>query len=368
MRTLEAGIILSAVLLSLGTSAIESRGDELRRDERVMLYPAMGWRANGQWEIELHGWVFEPERRRLTEAVVRRSLGMDDDEMSQAEQRVFHERIQPFLADSEGGKRVRVRIGDGPESVAEADRGGRCRWRFTVSDDQVARWQSTGLFTNGVARFLIVRPNRQEAAPTLLELLEPIGVSAISDIDDTIKISAVGNRRELLRNTFCRPMAPLPGMAELYRAWEKAGALFHYVSASPWQLYEPLSAFTRSNSFPAGTFHLKQLGVTDGSLRRLFDSPEEYKVPIIEELLARFPQRQFILVGDSGEKDPEIYGELARKHPEQVAKILIRRTEGAPMTESRLRSAFADMARERWQMFDAVTEIDQSLPQDSTKR
>jgi phosphatidate phosphatase APP1 len=368
MRTLGAGIILSAVLLSLAISAIESRADELKQDERVMLYPAMGWRANGQWEIDLHGWVFEPERRRLTEAVVRRSLGMDDDEMSQAEQRIFHERIQPFLADSEGGKRVRVRIGDGPESVAEADRGGRCRWRFSVSDDQVARWQSAGVFTNGVARFHLVRRDRQEAVPTLLELLEPTGVSVISDIDDTIKVSAISNRRELLRNTFCRPMAPVPGMAELYREWGRTRARVHYVSASPWQLFEPLSAFTRSNGFPPGTFHLKQVGVTDGSLRRLFDSPEEYKVPVIEELLARFPRRQFILVGDSGEKDPEIYGELARKHPEQVATILIRRTDGAPMTEARQRSAFAGVARERWQVFDAVTELNRNLPQDLMKR
>jgi phosphatidate phosphatase APP1 len=229
----------------------------------------------------------------------------------------------------------------------------------------VARWRSAGAFTNGIARFLIIRRDRQEAAPTLLELVEPTGVSVISDIDDTIKISAIGNRRELLRNTFCRPTAPVPGMAELYRAWAEAGVRFHYVSASPWQLFEPLGAFARSNGFPAGVFHLKQVGVTDGTLRRLFDSPEEYKVPIIGELLARFPQRQFILVGDSGEKDPEIYGELARKHPAQVSKILIRKTDGATMTEERLRSAFAGVPREHWQVFEAPEEVRRELPQQS---
>jgi phosphatidate phosphatase APP1 len=261
-----------------------------------------------------------------------------------------------------------VRIGEGPDFTAEADRGGRCRWRFPASGDQVARWQSTGVFTNGVARFHIIRRDRQEAAPTLLELLEPTGVSVISDIDDTIKVSTVGNRRELLRNTFCRPMAPVPGMAELYKAWQKFGARFHYVSASPWQLYEPLSAFIRSNGFPAGTFHLKQVGVTDGSLRRLLDSPEGYKVPVIEEIMARFPLRQFILVGDSGEKDPEIYGELARKHPKQVARIIIRMTDGAPMSEERLRSAFAGVARERWQIFVSPAEVVRELPRQSQTR
>lgn len=368
MRRLGARETIGALALALMVTVIESVADDLKPDERVVLYPATGWRANGRWEVELNGWVFEPERRRLTEAVVRRSLGFDDDEMTASEQRIFHERIQPFLADSEGDKRVRVRMGDGPDFIAESDRSARCRWRFSARDDQVLQWRAGRILTNEIANFSIIRRDGKDSAPTALMLIEPTGLSVISDIDDTIKISSVGNRRELLRNTFCRPMTPVPGMAGVYRAWEKSGARFHYVSASPWQLYEPLSAFTRSNRFPAGTFHLKQVGVTDGSLRRLFDSPEEYKVPVIEELLARFPNRQFILVGDSGEKDPEIYGELARKHPEQVAKIIIRRTDGAPMTESRLRSAFAGMARERWQVFDAVTEINHNLPQDLMKR
>lgn len=342
--------------------AIASHAAELKLDERVTLYPAMAWRSNGHWEIEVNGWVFEPEWRRLTEAIVRRSLGLDEDEMSKEELGIFHERIQPFLMDAEGGKRVALRLGESAEGVAESDRGGRCQWRLSASDEQVARWRTSGIFTNGVARFSIVRHDRQVPTPTALALIEPIGVSVISDIDDTIKVSAVGNRRELLRNTFCRPMKPVPGMVEVYRAWAERGAHLHYVSASPWQLFGPLNDFTRSIGFPAGVFHLKQIGVADGTLRRLFDSPGEYKVPVIEELLARFPQRLFVLVGDSGEKDPEIYGELARRHPTQVVRVLIREASGAPLSGTRLRLAFVDLPRDRWQVFSNAAEISRELP------
>ena len=69
-----------------------------------------------------------------------------------------------------------------------------------------------------------------------VQLLPPRGVSVVSDVDDTIKISQVADHRELLNNTFLRPMEAVPGMPALYRRWAKDGAAFHYVTASPWQL------------------------------------------------------------------------------------------------------------------------------------
>jgi len=164
-------------------------------------------------------------------------------------------------------------------------------------------------------------------------------------------VSEVGDRQELLRNTFCRPMRPVAGMATLYDRLKGQGAAFHYVSASPWQLYEPLSAFIASNGFPAGTFHLKQFRVKDGSFLGLFASPEPYKIAVIEELLARFPGRRFVLVGDSGERDPEIYGDLAGRHPSQVDQVLIRIPPGMPNDPERWRRAFGGLSPKLWQVF-----------------
>ena len=86
-----------------------------------------------------------------------------------------------------------------------------------------------------------------------VQLVEPQGRSVISDIDDTIKITGVGDPQAMLANTFLRPLRPVPGMATLYRQWADRGAVFHYVSASPWQLYAPLADFLAAEQFPAGT-------------------------------------------------------------------------------------------------------------------
>ena len=146
----------------------------------------------------------------------------------------------------------------------------------------------------------------------------------ISDIDDTIKISQVTQKRELLRNTFLRPFRAVVGMPALYQAWADQGAEFHLVSSSPWQLYEPLSGFVRAEAFPPATFHLRRIRLKDPTTLISFGAPQELKVQTISALLQRFPARRFVLVGDSGEQDPEAYGQVARQFPDQVAAIFIR--------------------------------------------
>lgn len=166
------------------------------------------------------------------------------------------------------------------------------------------------------------------------------------------------NRHELIRNTFSRPFKPAPGMAALYASWAtNAGAQFHYVSAGPWQLYPPLSEFILSEGFPAGIFHMKYFRVKDETFWDLFKSPERYKPGVIEPMLKRFPERRFILVGDSGEKDPEIYGGIARRHKKQIAKICIR--DVTDDLEARYLDAFEGLPRELWTIFKDPAELAQ---------
>jgi phosphatidate phosphatase APP1 len=146
-------------------------------------------------------------------------------------------------------------------------------------------------------------------------------------------------------------------MAELYQQWARAGAAFHYVSASPWQLYGPLADFRRQHRFPAGTFHLKTFRWKDAGLLNLFASPEETKRQAIEPLLDAFPRRRFVLVGDSGEKDPEIYGALARKYPRQVRRLFLRAVKGEDPSAERFQRAFEGLPKDTWQVFQNVEEI-----------
>lgn len=63
----------------------------------------------------------------------------------------------------------------------------------------------------------------------------------------------------------------------------------------------------------------------DSSFFDMFSSPIHAKRRLITPIMKRFPKRKFILVGDTGEKDPEVYGEFAREFEGQVKAIFIRR-------------------------------------------
>jgi phosphatidate phosphatase APP1 len=146
-------------------------------------------------------------------------------------------------------------------------------------------------------------------------------------------------------------------MAEVYRQWDAKGAQFHYVSASPWQLHLPLAEFTRTNGFVPGSWHMKQWRLKDRTFHSLFEDPEIYKVETIAPLLRQFPQRRFVFVGDSGERDPEAYAKLAREFPEQVAGIFIRDVTGQGADVERYRTNFAGLPDKLWRIFKEPSEI-----------
>jgi hypothetical protein len=355
---------MKSVGLAIGCAWLASlafvHASALKSDETVILYPALAARTRAGWEVQLHGIVFEPERHRLMTRALRRILGFDEEEITPAEAATFNERCQYFLVDNERGKKFSILL-DGAlfqlgSSAANGHFQSRLVWR--PSSSTLAAAATNGTLSLQVA----LNDTGGRTAPLEVHCLEPTGLSVISDIDDTIKVSDVLNRKALLKNTFCCPFHPVAGMAEVYRTWENSfDARFHYVSASPWQLYLPLSTFTRSNGFPAGTFHLMEFRVKDRSVLALFESPERYKTAVIEPLLRQFPKRQFVFVGDSGEKDPEIYGVLARKFPDQVRSIFIRDVTGESAQASRYQKAFADVPANVWQIFKDPREIVNSL-------
>jgi phosphatidate phosphatase APP1 len=118
-----------------------------------------------------------------------------------------------------------------------------------------------------------------------------------------------------------------------------------------------LSEFVQSNRFPTGAFYLKDFRWKDRTALSLFADPEKYKPKLIEPLLKKFPQRQFVLVGDSGERDPEIYGALARKFPDQIKHIFIRDVTPQQTGKERYRTAFRNLAAEDWTVFREPGEL-----------
>jgi phosphatidate phosphatase APP1 len=166
-----------------------------------------------------------------------------------------------------------------------------------------------------------------------IHLIGSKGVSVVSDIDDTIKVTEVpGNKDVMLKNTFCRPFVALNDMVARYRGL--GNAAFHYVSGGPWQLYSPLSEFLADAGFPVGTFHLNYFPkdfLSEDTCSLLIDSicgslgrTYAHKIEQITRLLERFPEREFILVGDSGELDVEVYRRMKQLFGARVREVWIR--------------------------------------------
>jgi phosphatidate phosphatase APP1 len=157
-----------------------------------------------------------------------------------------------------------------------------------------------------------------------VKITEPKGVSLISDVDDTVKHSSIGSgAREIFRNAFIRDLADLTidGVKEWYNTMYDMGVGIHYVSNSPWQLFPVLVSFFQTAGLPPGSYHLKQYS---GMLQGIFEPVAERKKGTLERILRDFPERRFLLIGDSGEADLEVYTDVAVANPGRVIGIFIR--------------------------------------------
>lgn len=155
-------------------------------------------------------------------------------------------------------------------------------------------------------------------------ITSPKGVSLISDIDDTIKHSAISaGAREIFRNAFIRDLGDLTidGVREWYNTLHDMGVKIHYVSNSPWQMYPVLTSYFKLAHLPKGSFHLKQYS---GMLQGIFEPVAERKKSSLDKIMRDFPDRKFILCGDSGEADLEVYTETALDNPGRILGIFIR--------------------------------------------
>ncbi len=343
---------------SMAASEVKS---PVRSDEEVLLYPTYGALSpdGRDWVFSLHGRIYEPEENSLKRAallsLLRRAIGL---EKRASETEAFRERARLFLVDNERGKRVPVRFGERELRL----RASRPNGHFTdtgrlgvVDAEKVSDTMAGG---HQLRVETILRPGDARRFVGRIHLLPRDGLSVVSDIDDTIKISEVLDRDALLRNTFLEPYAAVDGMPRLYKDLAKGGASFHYVSNSPWQLYQPLDEWARQAGFPLGTYHLRHFRWKDSSFVRFVASSGSHKKTTIEALMRTYPQRRFLLVGDCGEQDPEIYGDLARRHPGQIVMILLREVRAEGTNSERLETALREVPHQKWRVFTTPGEID----------
>lgn len=157
----------------------------------------------------------------------------------------------------------------------------------------------------------------------------------ISDIDDTIKITDVPRPVEALKNTFLRPFVAVPYISGLYSAFlTSSGNQIFYVSGAPWQLYDAVTHFLEDSGFPfVQNMCMRQfIPSTLESITNLWrQDTQNYKQETITRLVSEVLQHQgpIILIGDEGEKDPEVYEHIANRYEAQVEAIFIRVLDGS---------------------------------------
>lgn len=157
----------------------------------------------------------------------------------------------------------------------------------------------------------------------------------ISDIDDTILASYIPAPARmalemLLKNAYTR--TTFEGAPAFYRALRDgpAGATgaahnpIFYISLSPWNLYGLIEQFLAIQGIPPGPVLLRDYGL---HLLRQLGRPSP-KVAAIDDVLETYPHLPFILLGDSGQHDPEIYTAVVRDHPGRILAVYIRDVSG----------------------------------------
>lgn len=175
-------------------------------------------------------------------------------------------------------------------------------------------------------------------------------VGIISDVDDTVLVTGATNLLSAARLTFlhnARTRLPFQGVGALYRALEagsdggRRNPLF-FVSSSPWNLYDLLVDFFRLHDLPRGVLLLRDLGLTED---HWVSGGHGHKERKIRSILDTYPDLGFVLLGDSGQEDPEIYARVAAGAPGRIRAIYIRDVTDAPR-DGEVR-ALAESARRR---------------------
>jgi phosphatidate phosphatase APP1 len=256
-------------------------------------------------------------RGRVVEAsVLERSLPVDTRFKS------FRRMLRRFNSSEVPDAAVHARVG-GLESVGVTDDEGYFALPLTLEPDAVGDgWQTAQVEVVSVP----VRGFRPVAAA--VDMLVPPATARlgiISDIDDTVLQTHVTQKLKMIWVTlsgsaFTR--MPFEGTSELYHALV-AGASgsaenpVFYVSKSPWNLYDFLVDFMEHHRLPRGPLLLRDIGLREAP-------PLDHKSAAVRELMETYADLPFVLIGDSGERDPDIYLATAALYPGRVRAIYIR--------------------------------------------
>lgn len=325
--------------------------------QEITVHPSYGYRDpadEGTWLVPMRVHVHDNRDTPFIEKVLQ-DWAVEHFEkdlkraLDEAEKTQLRECLEPFIADDKNREGVLFSFADDPSAQnfqlkQRTTASGVIEEAVRIPDKLVKQCYAA---QKDGDRWLEINARTADGngeGTGAIRFLEPEGLCVVSDIDDTIKLTRVpAGKKTVLRNTFLKPFEAVPGMLERLMAFgadEKADTSFHYVSGSPWQMYRVLGRFLFEEAkYPVGTVHMKalRLNLTErGSIGSLLAfavggdlATLDQKVRQITDLMLNLPRRKFILVGDSGERDPEVYRSIRELFPDQVVSIHIRDVLGS---------------------------------------
>ena len=317
-------ILIGVSVLLLVFVPVFSQGIDYPKDDEVVICfttAAYYSKSVNAWLVPISGRIFEPEQddilRNMFISAIKKAGDFDQGDQAN---KLFKARVQDFIADNERGKRLEAKFDKISYRLENTDKDGLFNSVMKLTDGQI-----TGFENNGWINYSIqTRENDNRVFSGSIHVVSPGSVCVISDIDDTVKVTGVTDKSQMMKNVFSRPYKATDGMVDYYKQMEKEGYNFFYVSASPMQLYRPLAEWMFEVGYPAGPIRLRDFYIADTRAFNMLKESGKVKQPVIEEIISRYPACTFILIGDAGEQDAAIYGQIARKYPEHISKIQIR--------------------------------------------
>ncbi len=190
-----------------------------------------------------------------------------------------------------------------------------------------------------------IKPEREKISIHTLRFDSNHDKGVISDIDDTILIThatRVGKKLwlSISKNAYTR--RPFPGVSQFYHGLSGNGKNpFFYVSSSDWNLFDLIRDFLNYRKIPAGPLLLKDLHVNLRNIWKSGGGTHQHKLEKIRMLMELYPGMKFVLVGDSGQHDPELYAEVIRDYPGRVISVYIREIRRMTQKRKKLMEAVA---------------------------
>ncbi|CAF3430405.1 unnamed protein product [Rotaria sp. Silwood2] len=329
--------------------------------EGLILVPSVAFRDHStpekspaDWNLHNQGWYYEenPIQAFLMEKSLELIVQKDLD----------RNRVKMFTAEGKEKKDLCI-DGLSRSMCAKTDDEGRLKNTFKMTNQEIELFRQTG-GGNGKVVFQASVRNKNVKGTGEIFLCDDHGVTFISDIDDTIKITEVTSSTQTLINTFSGDFKAVEGMSEIYCHWQQEyNATFAYLTASSDQLYPFLREFFDREGFPTGSAHMRHFTWLDSNYITFFMSSSymKKKTETLEMFLQNTRDRTFVLLGDVFQKDPDIYAGVYAQYPDRIAKIFIRKYDNDVVGQERLETVFKDIPRHKWATFEKGSDLPRSI-------